>query len=236
MTRHRRSAGLVGALAILIGLGSAPARADALVVAEARGAALQAGQTIDAGQAIKLLAGQRLTLIAANGAIIKLTGPFDGVPDPDGQRTGSVADALLKLTSQTTQSSSTLGAVRAPETAPPEPWLVAIASSGHRCVEDGRPVVLWRPAAAAEQQLAISRSITPGKPARPGRPGADRLTLPPNFPAQDDQGYVMAIGSMTSTVTLHLMPAAFDRDVMRVAWLMDKGCTAQARLLAASVK
>jgi hypothetical protein len=230
---------LISALALtaLIGLGlAAPARADGLVVAEARGAGLQPGQTIDAGQTIKLTAGQRLTLIAGNGAVIKLIGPFEGVPDPDGQRTGSVADSLLKLTSQTTQSTSTLGAVRAPDAAPPEPWLVAVASSGHRCVEAGRPVVLWRPAVPAEQPLEISPVDRAWEATATWPAGVDRLTLPAQFPAQDDAAYAIAVGNTTSTVTLHLMPPAFDRDAMRVAWMMDKGCTTQAKVLAGAVK
>lgn len=213
-----------------------PARADTLVVADAHGSTLQPGQTIDAAQPLKLQAGQRVTLIAGNGAVLKLVGPFDGVPDPEGQRQGSVADALLKLTSQTVQGTSTLGAVRAPESAPPEAWLIAVDGSGHRCVQEAGPIVFWRPATDADRAVEISPADHAWQAQATWPAGTDKLAMPPNFPAQDDQAYVIGVGGMTSTVTFHLIPPAIASDAMRVAWMMEKGCVAQARVLVGSLK
>jgi hypothetical protein len=232
MIRHRRTA-LVATLVLL----AASARAESLVVADARGGALKPGQAIDAAQPVKLEAGQRVTLIAANGAIIRLSGPFEGVPDPTGQRNITVADALAKLASQSVQSTATLGTVRAPEGgAAPEPWLVDVSASGHRCVQPGVGVVLWHPPPAAEQvmQLSPSDHAWQGEAKWPG--GADRLALPASFQAQDDTAYIVTLGNGRSTVTFHVMPATVEGDAMRAAWMIEKGCAAQARLLISRLK
>ncbi len=213
-----------------------PARAETLVVADERGTTLQPGQTIDTAQPLKLEAGQRVTLIAGNGAVIKLTGPFDGVPDSEGQSTGSVADSLLKLASQTKQGTSTLGTVRAPESAPPEPWLVAVGSSGHRCLQEGRPVVFWRPPADDEQTVEISSADRAWQAQTKWPAGIDKLVMPSSFPAQDNQAYVIGVGSTTNTVTLHIIPRVVASDAMRVAWMLEKRCATQARVLVDSLK
>jgi hypothetical protein len=223
-------------LGLLAAAGAGPARADTLVVADAHGVALQPGQAIDAGQPLKLQPGQRVTLIAGNGAILKLVGPFDGVPDPEGQRQGSIADSLLKLASQTVQGTSTLGAVRAPESTPPEAWLIAVDGSGQRCLQDGGPVVFWRPAAAEEQTVEISPSDRAWQAQAKWPAGFDKLAMPPSFPAQDDQTYVIGVGGTTNTVTLHLIPSVIASDAMRVAWMLEKGCLVQARVLVGSLK
>ncbi len=66
--------------------------------------------------------------------------------------------------------------------------------------------------------------------------GADQLTLPANFQAQDDQAYIVVIGSARSTVTFHVIPPAIDGDAMRAAWMMEKGCAGQAQLLVSRLK
>jgi hypothetical protein len=214
-----------------------PARADTLVVADARGVALQPGASIDAAQPLKLTPGQRVTLIAANGATIKLSGPFEGVPDPNNQRGASVADSLLRLASQTTQSTSTLGTVRAPAGEPPaDPWLVDVSGSGHRCLKQGGSVVFWRPPAPADQTVEIAPTDRAWQAQAQWPASTDRLAMPANFPTQDDQGYVIAVGPATATITLHVMPPVIATDAMRAAWMVEKGCVGQARVLVSSLK
>jgi hypothetical protein len=226
------------AVALAVIAPAPPAHADSLVVADARGGTLKPGDAIDAARPIKLEAGQRLTLIAPNGAMIKLSGPFEGVPDPSGERSGSVADSLLKLASQTSQSSATLGTVRAAETVVPlpEPWLVDVSASGHRCVQEGTSVVFWRPAATVEQILQLSPTDHAWQGQAKWPAGQDRLGMPPSFQAQDEQAYVVAIEAATATVTLHVIPPAIDTDAMRAAWMLDRGCTGQARVLISRLK
>ncbi|MBI1778764.1 MAG: hypothetical protein HYR63_25760 [Proteobacteria bacterium] len=226
---------LVGS--VLAALVPEPARADSLVVAEARGGGLKPGQTIDAAQPIKLGSGERVTLIASNGAIIKLTGPFEGVPDISGRRLASVAESLVRLGSQSTQSSTTLGTVRAPNgTLPPEPWLIDVGSSGHRCVQQDASVVFWRPPATTDQTMQLSPSDRAWQGQAKWPAGADQLRMPSSFQAQDGQAYIVAIDSGASTVTLHVIPLAMDNDMMRAAWMLDQGCMGQAQLLISRLK
>jgi hypothetical protein len=237
MTRHLHAVLLAGLLAVAAPLAAAPAHADQLVVADARGVQLQPGQSIDAAQPIKLAAGQRVTLIAANGATIKLSGPFEGVPDPNNQRAASVADSLMRLASQSTTGTSALGTVRDAEGAPPtDPWVVDVSANGHRCVQQGASVVLWRPAAPAEQSMEIQPTDRAWQAQAKWPANADKLAMPANFPAQDDQGYMVAVNGVSRTVTLHLMPPAIATDKMRAAWMFEKGCTTQARILVGSLK
>jgi hypothetical protein len=237
MTRHLHAALLAGLLALSVPLVPAPAYADELVVADARGVALTPGQSIDAGQPLKLAAGQRVTLIAANGATIKLSGPFEGVPDPNNQRGASVAESLVRLASQTTTGTSSLGTVRDAEGAPPtDPWVVDVSANGNRCVAQGGSVVLWRPAAAAEQTMEIQPTDRAWQAQAKWPASTDKLAMPANFPAQDGQGYLVAVNGVSRTITLHLMPAALATDKMRAAWMFEKGCTTQAKLLVGSLK
>lgn len=234
MMRHHRAIVIAGAAALA--LLTAPARADGLVVAEVHGGSLKPGQTLDAAQPVKLEVGQRVTLIADNGAIIKLTGPFDGVPDPQGKRMGSVADSMLKLASQSTQGAWSMGAVRAPESPPPEPWLVSVGSSGQRCLQDGRPVVFWHNPPAAETDVEISPADHAWRADTKWPAGLDKLAMPADFPAEDNRSYVIAVGGDSATVTLHIIPPVFSSDAMRAAWMLEKGCIGQARVLVDSLK
>ncbi len=225
---------MVGLLALLA---PAPASADMLVVVDARGGALQPGQTIDAQTPIVLQAGQRVTLIAANGATIKLSGPFEGVPDPQSQRAGGVVESLRKLASQPTQGTSTLGTVRAATgELPTQPWLIDVRSGGDRCVQQDAPVVFWRPAPKTDQTIEISPSDRAWQAQAPWPAGLDQLAMPPNFPAADAQTYIIAGPGTSAAITLHLIPPALDADAMRAAWMVEMGCAGQAWLLARTLR
>lgn len=238
MPRHLPTVLPVALLAGLLALAPLAAHADSLVVADARGVALQPGQSVDAATPIKLAQGQRVTLIASNGATIKLSGPFEGVPDPNNTRGASVADSLLRLASQSGQGTSTLGTVRnAGVDAPADPWLVDVSGSGHRCLPQGGPVVFWRPPATAELTMEIAPSDRAWNAQAKWPANTDRLAMPPNFPAQDEQGYVIAVGTAaTATITLHLMPPTIATDAMKAAWMVEKNCIGQARVLVGSLK
>ncbi len=229
--------GGLGAALVAALVPTGAARADSLIVADARGGGLKPGQTIDAAQPIKLEPGQRVTLIASNGATIKLSGPFEGVPDPTGTRSGGVAAALLQLASQNTQSTATLGSVRAPSgSGAPEPWLVDVSAGGHRCVAEPSNVVLWRPPAATDRTLQLSPVDHAWQGSASWPAGADQLRLPASFQAEDDAAYVFALDGAAATITFHVVPPAASSDAMRAAWMLEKGCTTQARLIVSRLK
>src|SRR5258706_6261106 len=130
MTRFVKHALAAGCLIGALTLAAKDVPAADLVVVEARGgAAQQPGQTVDGTKVLALQAGQRLTLIAADGKVIRLTGPYDQAPaaivtaDANG-----LTDSLRNLVRSRSADVGSLGTVRsAGEQKPlPEPWLIDV--------------------------------------------------------------------------------------------------------------
>jgi hypothetical protein len=68
---------LAGALSLAV-----PARAEPLVVLEARGTGSTAGETIDSASRLTLERGEHIRLIGQNGNQYCLDGPYDGPAEP----------------------------------------------------------------------------------------------------------------------------------------------------------
>lgn len=144
----------LGTAAILaLGCGQAVA-AEAVVVSSSAPGFVQ-GQLIADGQSLRLPDGANATLLFANGRLLRLRGPYDGIPDDRADsavsaRAGPADDRFMQ---------SDLGAARAlgnPLDAALERELAIDPSvSGVQCVKAGSPPALRRPA----------------------EPGLDRLTL-----------------------------------------------------------
>ncbi|MBI1206162.1 MAG: hypothetical protein GC191_02615 [Azospirillum sp.] len=226
-----------------IGLGLAllgmPVRqpfAEQLVVAEGSGVKFLAGQAIDGDQPLTLSGNQSLTLIAANGRVIKLRGPFAGAPGP-GQAQAvdtSVIKALRDLTEPAHARTDTPGVIRGglPGVPAPEPWLVAVGQSARRCILREEPIVLWRPRNTAPAVIAITHSTgAPAMPATTWPAGVDRLTLPDSFPVVDGGTYQVIIDRIPTALILNVLPRAVTQAPARVAWMALKGCDSQARAL-----
>src|ERR1700676_1270199 len=117
-----------------VALATPAARAGDLVVIEARGLPLQAGQVIDDTKPLVLKEGQRVTLIAANGNTLKLRGPYDQAPGSgEGGSGAGLSDALQALIVQKQSRTSDVGVVRAGGEAAklPEPWLLDVRRPGN---------------------------------------------------------------------------------------------------------
>src|SRR5260221_12635609 len=72
--------------------------AGELVVVDAVGADLKPGATVDGAKPLRLNAGARITLVASTGAVIKLRGPSEQVPQSDTAAAGSgMVDSLRQL-------------------------------------------------------------------------------------------------------------------------------------------
>ena len=207
-----RSYRLASVLASCVLLAGLAAQAGELVVVEARGVALRPGQVIDDGQKLVLRGGQRVTLIAANGNTLKLRGPYDQAPDASGTSDGAdLTQALSALIVQKQTRTSEVGVVRAGLAAAklPEPWVLDISHPGNLTPTDRS----WKLAAT-----------WPG--------GVDRLTAPPSFPApRSASTYLVMLDSNAAAVTLNSIPRAVESDRMRAAWMIEKGCEAQAQAL-----
>ena len=229
VTRHR----LTGAAFAAAMLGSAAVDAGELIVVEARGIALQAGQVVDDTQKLTLTEGQRVTLIAANGNTLKLRGPYDQAPAAAAGSEANLGTALAALLVQKQTRTSEVGVTRAgPEAGElPDPWVLDITRPGNLCIRDGVPIVVWRPEAKRAANLSINSTDKSWKVITQWPSGVDRLTLPLRFPAKNRATYLVELGAIRAAVTLHTIPATVDQDKMRAGWMIEKGCAEQANAL-----
>ncbi len=217
--RHIWLRSLAVSCAGLAALCSLAVRGAELVVIEARGLSMQAGQVIDDSTPLVLKEGQRITLIAANGSTLKLRGPYDQAPGSGEGGTGP-------------------GVVRAGAAAAklPEPWVVDVSRPGNRCVRDGDPIVFWRPASGTTANLTITPLDKSWKIATTWPSGADRLVVPPNLPVPGRPIYLIELDETQSAITVNSIPGAVSSDAMRAAWMIEKGCQAQAEALLAVLR
>lgn len=240
MKRTRGQWMLAALLAPMVVLGAGAAVAADLVVVEARGVNLTAGQTVDGAKPLALEAGQRVTLISADGKTIRLRGPYNGAPAPAGVAEGSgVVDSLKSLVAQKQAGTATLGVVRsgAAEKELPEPWLVNVSKAGNRCIVEKEQVVFWRPEASAEQTpFVISPSDRSWQASSKWPAASDRMGIPATMPLRDGQSFEFEIAGQSTTLTFHVIPAALNKDQVRAAWMMEKGCEEQAAALVKVMK
>jgi hypothetical protein len=218
--------------------GGASLAAD-LVVIDARGLSFQPGQVIDDTKPLVLKEGQRVTLISANGNTLKLRGPYDQAPGAGAGGAGAgLSDALKALITQKQSRTSDVGVVRAGSAAAklPEPWVLDVSRPGNLCVRDGDPIVFWRPSSGTTANLTVSPLDKSWKIAATWASGADRLVIPPNLPIQGRATYLIELDETQSAVTLNSIPGAAGSDAMRAAWMIEKGCQAQAEALLAVLR
>ena len=227
--------GLLGALLI-----AAPgARAGDLVVVEAKGVSLQPGQSVDGSKVLKLEAGQRLTLIASDGKTIKLRGPYEEAPAPaQTADAGGVVDSLRNLVSARSAGTASLGVVRsASEERPlPEPWLVDVSKPGNRCLIENSQAVFWRPDSAQSTTMEVRPADRSWQAKTTWPAASEKLGMPPNLPLRDGQTYQVEMSGSTASLTFHIIPASINKDAVRAAWMVEKGCEAQAAALVRTIQ
>ncbi len=226
-----RSAAL-SALVVTLALHAAPAAAADIVVVEVRGPALQPGQVLDDTQPLALQQGEEVTLVAANGSIIKLKGPFDAAPGASSGGSGvDVSNALSALSGGSQRTA--LGVVRSKndDVTLPNPWVVDVTHSGKVCVRPGSTVVFWRQQASAAIRLRILPADRSWRAEAEWPAGVSQLTAPSNFPIGDRQTYLVDAGGTSATITLVQVPASLTNDRMRAAWMLEKNCLSQTKAL-----
>ncbi|MBI4970119.1 MAG: hypothetical protein HZC25_18545 [Rhodospirillales bacterium] len=222
-------------LALAFGLFALAAQAEGeLVVIGITGdlPGLKVGQTIAPGSPIALPAATSLRLLSAAGKTITLTGPYSG-PLAAPAESGSAGTDLARLAKHLTErplATSALGTVRSAAIPhgmlrePADPWMILIHESGPQCARPPK-ATLWRRDARADETMFLraesGATIKDRWPA--GEHGRD---LPGDLLA-DGQVVQAALGSRTSLVTLHLLPADQTQPVAIAAWMAEKGCRAQ---------
>ncbi|KAA0595227.1 hypothetical protein J2848_003578 [Azospirillum lipoferum] len=223
---------LLGAAAVLaLGCGQAAA-AEAVVVASSAPGYVQ-GQLVADGQAVRLPDGANATLLFANGRLLRLRGPYDGVP-------GEMADGAVSARAGPADDrfmQSDLGAARAlgnPLDAALEKTLAVDPSvSGTQCVKAGGTPLLRRPAEPGLDRLMLQA-------------GAERVPVswtdagpipwPRGLPLVDgaDIGALRPDGTPVGTLHLRMMEATGGAAL--AVGMASAGCAGQIGAAMASLR
>jgi hypothetical protein len=195
-----------GAAILALGCGQAAA-AEAVVVSSSAPGFVQ-GQLVADGQAVRLPEGANATLLFANGRLLRLRGPYDGVP-------GDVTDSAVSARAGPGDDrfmQSDLGAARAlgnPLDAALERALAIDPSvSGVQCVKAGSPPALRRPAEPGLNRLTL-QDMAGGERAAVSWADDGSAPWPPSLPLTDgtDIGALRPDGTLVATVRVRMVGA-----------------------------
>lgn len=225
-----------GAAAMLaLGCGHAGAvRAEAVVVSSSAPGFIQ-GQLVADGQALRLPDGANATLLFANGRLLRLRGPYDGVP---GDMTDSAVSARAGPGDDRFMQSD-LGAARAlgnPLDAALERALAIDPSvSGVQCVKAGSPPALRRPAEPGLDRLTL-QDMAGGERATVNWANDGPAPWPVSLPLTDgtDISALRPDGTLVGTVRVRMVGAAGGAAL--AVGMASAGCAGQIAAAMAAVR
>lgn len=213
----------------LVGLLVGASAQAQLVVVEARGAGLRAGQTISATASIALKEGERLVVISPEGRSITLRGPFSGPPAPASAASADPAQALAVLVASRDARTKSVGVVRAgtDTVKTPDPWAIDVTRPGPRCLREGDRPELWRPRAEASQPFVIFPADRSWRADFVWQPGQDRMQLPDLSRFQGLTTLLVNIDQQEHALTFSRIPVAVTDPFILAAWMLERGCIQQ---------
>ncbi len=213
------------------------AQAAQYTVVEARGIGFAPGSNVDSSKPLMLREGQHITLITLSGATIKLDGPYNQAPD-SGQTHATPLSAKLASLVSGGQRFGEVGTTRgSAKVTLPSAWVLDVSRSGTVCLlDDGRPPVLWHPAAAAETGVALTPDDRSWRADLQWPAKTDVLALGSDVPLRAGTTYFVALNGDQWAITVDLVPSTLGSDAMRAAWMANKGCEAQAEAMLRSAK
>ena len=220
--------------ALIVGAASAAMAAE-LVVVEARGVGLKQGDVIDDAKPLTLQDGQLVTLVAENGSILTLRGPYDQAPSAGGGGV-DVASALGALTTGGARDVAGVVRTAAAGVHLPSPWLMDVSHPGVACLRQGEHPVLWRASDAGSGTLTMIPADRSWRAQTQWPAGSPTLQAPSNFPIKDGRTYLADFGGKPVAVTLTQIPPKVTNPRMQAAWMLEKGCVAQAEALLKTVQ
>ena len=228
---------LMQVLPVLVVLGgwAASSQAGDMVVIASSDPSIEVGVVIDGSQPISVAANASVILVSSDGKTIKLSGPYNGVPDTSASSSDSrLVDSLSRLINQEANAPTTLAVIRGGfRRAPadrPDIWGIDIARAGKYCVRRDRPVMLWWAAARSGAVVTFSSIGDSSRSTRLSWPrGKRHLAWPKELTLSDRATYVARFWSNDNgeqLVTV-LMPD-LGTNAHRAAWMAEHGCTHQA--------
>lgn len=219
-------------LALAAVLAGGAAQAENLIVAEARGVSLKPGSTVDSTKPLVLKQGQHVTLISQAGATLSIDGPYNQPPSAGGGGK-SIGATLAALGTERTARTGEAGVTRtggAPNKLP-EPWLFDVTRSGNVCLRENTQPVFWRPDGKTATSLIVMPVDRSWKSQASWPAGLTKISVTTNVPVHGGAAYVVNYAGTDYALAVNAVPASLANDSMRAAWMLQKGCEAQAEAL-----
>ena len=145
-----------------------------------------------------------------------------------------MAAAFGALATQTGPRTGEAGVTRAGPAAArlPDPWVLDVSRTGTVCLLQGHRPEFWRPSDAKAVKIDVMPADRSWKAEATWPAGADRLIPSSDIAIHSDSVFFISLdGGEESAVTVSFVPNNLDNDKMRIAWLADQGCEAQAEAL-----
>jgi hypothetical protein len=225
-------------LSVFLVLAAVSAQAEDLVVIRSTTPKVAVGEVVPSGAPLAIPGDAEVVLLGVTGRVVRLAGPFSGVP-PFGEGATPPRDELIKNL-RTLLTSNQVIEVRGLETTPSRParatrndlFAVDVGSAGTQCLADDAPANLIRDPAATG--IVMVRPKTGGGTATINWPsGAARVPWPQTSPLASGATYLLfrpAVQGSTSTINV-LHWSAVESDIDTVALLAQHDCADQARFL-----
>lgn len=218
------------ALALL--LSTTAASAANLIVVEARGIGLKPGSTVDSAKPLTLKQGQHVTLMDDKGATLSIDGPYDQPPSAGGGGK-SLGATLAALGTERNARTGEAGITRNGSGVAnlPDPWLLDATRSGNVCLQENAQPVFWRPDSKTQVPLLVMPVDRSWKSQAVWSAGSTRLSVATEVPMHGGAAYVVNYAGTEYALAVNTVPSSLDNDSMRAAWMLQKGCEAQAEAL-----
>lgn len=247
MSANQTTRTLVLLLGTVCALSPKVAFAEDLIVFEAINSVYSPGDVVDGAQVLKLDTDQSVSLITPDGKIIKIKGPYEQLPfTSNGGRGAGVIDALKGLVEPGTSDTQSLGVTRDAFSADeslmggsgsklPEPWLIDVKVSGDWCVRQNDAVVFWRADDTNDAMFKITTLDRGWQVETTWPAGYAKLASPPDTPIRDAESFSIQMNGKNSMIYLHVLPNSLEQPKALAAWMSQKNCTSQAKVLLSSV-
>jgi hypothetical protein len=215
-----------------------------LVVIESSSPSIKSGQILDSAKPLNLDRDVKLTLIADDGRVTKLLGPFSGLPDANSGSAGASSSGgtrmiamLSRLVGPKSMDQSSIGTVRSGIGTPPSnPWAIDVKRRGAHCVK-AKSATFWRRKSRRSSKFSVLLMPSGSKVKVKWPKRTALLKWPGSVPLTDGAAYKIKVSGMpTKTIKLHLAPSNLPTPAHGAAWMVGKGCMVQAKALLMKLK